>query len=51
MNDDTDTTTAAAPVTPAPLLQMLQLTDLPEADGGAPVCGPDGCAVPTAPHE
>ena len=53
MSDTTDTTVQAEPATalapaPAPLLRMLQLPGLPEADGDVPVCGPDGCAVPGA---
>ena len=56
MNDTTDTTAQAEPATapaPAPLLRMLQLPGLPEAEGDVPVCGPDGCAVPgaTAPEQ
>ncbi|RAG84802.1 hypothetical protein DN069_15310 [Streptacidiphilus pinicola] len=31
---------------PTPLLRMLQLPGLPDADGDVPVCGPDGCTVP-----
>ncbi|WP_160311666.1 hypothetical protein [Streptacidiphilus melanogenes] len=43
----TDTSAPMPTPTPAPLLQMLQLPGLPQADGdAAPVCGPDGCAVP-----
>ncbi|WP_157597373.1 hypothetical protein [Streptacidiphilus rugosus] len=35
------------PTEPAPLLQLLQLPGLPAAPtGDAPVCGPEGCAVP-----
>jgi hypothetical protein len=52
MSDTTDTTgtsgipTGSVDAAPAPLLQMLQLPGLSEADGDVPVCGPDGCAVP-----
>ncbi|MEZ0067373.1 hypothetical protein ABIA32_003386 [Streptacidiphilus sp. MAP12-20] len=42
MNDDD------LPSAPAPLIQLLQLPGLPAPTGGAPACGPDGCAVPQA---
>jgi hypothetical protein len=34
------------PAAPAPLLQLLRLPGLSAPTGNAPVCGPDGCAVP-----
>ena len=46
MSDTTETTTTPAVDAPVPLLRMLQLPGLPDADGDVPVCGPDGCAVP-----
>jgi hypothetical protein len=51
MSDSTDTTGSAATppeAGPAPLLRMLALPGLPEADGDVPVCGPDGCSVSAA---
>ncbi|WP_161791349.1 hypothetical protein [Streptacidiphilus jiangxiensis] len=38
-----------ADIKPIQPLRLLDLPGLGAADGDVPVCGPDGCAVPTAP--